>query len=127
MQWKTDWNGTDIYSPADAERLFSNYNELKELLISVAGFVLDFTLPEITGYATIFADDELNEIEAALHQLRVWDVDWLPPPPPWVAGGNVPSFEDINRWEQNAQTIERIVQLVAVSFFYSGEVFSGEI
>ena len=125
LKWKTNWQPTEKYNYTDAARLMGNYAALQDVLNNEFGFALDFTLPIIDGYPMIPINTAFNQIENALHQLHIWDVPWLPPPPLWDVGEYGPEAADINRWEQNAQTIENTTQNIVAAFRHSGTFNSG--
>lgn len=127
--WKTDWQPGDNYAAqgdTHVTRLFFNYEYLRELLNHDFGFAISFTLPTLSGYATYPFDGFLNNIEDALKQLHVWGVPWLEGNKTWQPAEPAPTYMDINRWEQNAASIEQAATNAGKVRFYCNDLYTGE-
>ena len=130
MIWKTDWTGNDNHAgngDADVFRLFNNYNMLKSLLTQF-GYSLDFALPGTDGFSTLPFADFLNAIEGALIQLHVFpNIPWIGTEKIWVPIDAAPTYQDVNRWEQNGKAVDDEAELRTRAIYFSGEIYSGEV
>jgi len=130
MIWKTDWTENDKHArngDADVSRLFNNYNMLKALLVQF-GFPLDFALPDTDGFKTLSFSDFLNAIEGALSQMHVFpNIPWVGAEKSWVPVEAAPTYQDVNRWEQNGKAVDDEAELRTRAIYFSGEIYSGEV
>jgi len=132
--WKKDWTPLDNYGyvPGEAappiNRLSENYQQIYEWLVKYGGGAGPGYEPlGILGATTIPFAELLNRVENDLEALRAVEVSGWLPGRIWAAMDPAPTYQDINRWEQNGKTIAEALMRVPQAWQYCGMERTGGI
>ncbi|GHU90265.1 hypothetical protein FACS1894202_09760 [Clostridia bacterium] len=128
MIWKTDWVPSDNYARngiADFQRLLSNYEALRQLLIGLYNIDINFSNIVLDGWTTLPFTYSLNAVECNLRALHLLRHEWTDFSGVWEVGQPLPDYTDINRWERNGKSLDDALVRLQSVYLRCGAVVSG--
>ena len=128
IQPKTDWTRNDYINTADFLRISGNMEYIQGKVAAYLGSNITLAENALTNDNAFPFIADINAIENNLDALcsAMSSLLLFPETQTWPQTRN-PDFTDANRWESFLWQLNQYLDLMASSWYYSGELFAGEV